>query len=154
MAKVKVWNDNVHPHRERFRGDWIEIPAKSYIEMEWEDGVQFRGQFTGIAPIIPETGNPDPTRFKMIRVEAPSEPIFKDAPLVNHATGEVAATMGELRTILREFRDANPDRIVPDTGEGKTDQVASMQAQIDDLKALILSQNVEKRPVGRPKKEA
>lgn len=152
MPLVKVWNDNVHPHTEKYKGDMITIPAGGFVEMEWEEGIQFKGQFTGLAPIVPETGQPDARKFKMIRVDAPATPIFKDAPLVNHATGELAASQAELNAIVKAFRAANPERAVADDGSGKTDQIAAMQAQIDELKALIVAQ--APRPVGRPKKEA
>ncbi len=101
MAKVKVWNDNVHPHREKYQDEWIEIPSGGFIEMDWEDGIQFRGQFTGIKLLGDDT--PDPRGFKMIRVEAPKEPIFKEMPLVCHANGQQAVTQADLAGLLEKF---------------------------------------------------
>ena len=67
MAKVRVWNDNVYPYKETFKGDPLVIGSKSYIEMEEEDAVQFRGTF---APMVRDAdGNDMPQGFKMIRIE-------------------------------------------------------------------------------------
>lgn len=111
MAKVKVWNDNVHPHREKYQDEWIDIPAGGYIELDWEDAIQFKGQFTGIKLLGDDT--PDPRGFKMIRVEKPSEPVFKENPLVCHANGERAVTQEDLARLLDKFSHmrapANPD---------------------------------------------
>tara|TARA_R110000868_G_scaffold9394_2_gene46908 strand:- start:63 stop:509 length:447 start_codon:yes stop_codon:yes gene_type:complete len=101
MPKVKVWNDNVHPHTETFKGDVIHIPAKTCIEMEWEEAIEFKGQFTGMKRRGDDS--PDPTGFKMIRVEKPSEPIFKEPPLVNHANGQVVLTKAELMESLAQY---------------------------------------------------
>lgn len=68
MAKVRVWNDNVHPYRETFKGEKVEIAAKSWILMEQDEAIMFRGTF---APIKTDgDGNPIAEGFKMIRVEA------------------------------------------------------------------------------------
>lgn len=67
--KVKVWNDNTYPHKETFRGETIEIGAGQFIEMEYMDAVQFKGQ---MSPIIRDAdGAPTKKSFKMIRIEEP-----------------------------------------------------------------------------------
>ena len=65
--QVKVWNDNIHPYSEDFRGQIIKIPAKSFILMDEGDAHLFRGSF---APIqVDGDGNPVAEGFKMIRIE-------------------------------------------------------------------------------------
>lgn len=67
--KVKVWNDNVHPYSEDFRGKKISIPAKGFIEMEYDEANLFRGTFS---PVIRDAdGNDMAEGYKMIRVEDP-----------------------------------------------------------------------------------
>lgn len=64
---MKVWNDNVHPYKETFKDEKIEIPAKSYILMEEDDAYQFKGTFS--APVLNVDGVHLPEGFKMIRLE-------------------------------------------------------------------------------------
>jgi hypothetical protein len=98
MAMVKVFNDNIYPHVEKFKGKEIHIASKDYIEMDYDDAKQFQGQYK--APVISGQGH-DPRGFKMIRVENP--PQAKANPLVNHANGSVAANEEELKASLKEY---------------------------------------------------
>lgn len=76
MAMVKVWNDNVHPFKQRFRDKHIEIGPKQCIEMEREEAHLFKYEFS---PIERDANNqPMPTSFKMIRIED-HESLFTDA---------------------------------------------------------------------------
>lgn len=45
MAMVRVYNDNVIDHVEKFKGTLIKIPSKGFIEMDSEEAVLFKGQF-------------------------------------------------------------------------------------------------------------
>ncbi len=141
MPKVKVWNDNKHPHTEVFKGDKIYIGPGEAIEMEWEEAIEFKGQFTGMK--IRADGTHDPAGFKMIRVERPAEPIFKDPPLVNHANGQVALTRDELEESLARF--AHMRAPVDRDAEPKSPGVADLLARIAALEAA----QEEKR--GKPK---
>lgn len=145
MAKVKVWNDNVYPHTEMFKGDTVHIPPKECIEMDWEEAIEFKGQFTGVKRL----GNdqPDPAGYKMIRVEHPSEPIFKDPPLVNHASGQKFVTKKELMESLAEYDHLrvahDPDAETPVTPTAKdditTNAIAALKDQVEELRALLSS---------------
>jgi hypothetical protein len=69
MAKWRVYNR--HPegltHKEKFRGETIEIPANGYVVMDYEDAVQFRSQYF---PMMKNAqGAPDPRGFKVIALE-------------------------------------------------------------------------------------
>lgn len=66
MAKAKVYNDNVYPYKEKFKGDEIMIPAKGFIEMEEFDAYEFKGSFN--SPVLGVDGDHKPEGFKMIRV--------------------------------------------------------------------------------------
>jgi hypothetical protein len=64
---VRVYNDNKYEHREKFRGDIIVIPPGEYVEMNREDAVLFKSQFT---PVIRNKGGADdPAGFKMLRID-------------------------------------------------------------------------------------
>lgn len=67
---VKVWNDNSHPYSEDFRGKKINIPPKTFIEMEDDVAQLFKGSF-GNGPRKDVHGQFDPRSFKMIRIEVP-----------------------------------------------------------------------------------
>jgi hypothetical protein len=67
MPNVRVWNDNIYPYKEVFKGDKIYIEPKQYIEMNEEDAKAFRGTF---APMVFDAdGNDTPQGYKMIRIE-------------------------------------------------------------------------------------
>lgn len=105
MAMVRVWNDNVYEHTERFRGAMVTIPAGKFIEMPAEDAVLFKSQFTPI--IRGKSGVDDPRGFKKIRIEYNPQPIVEDVvakheqSLTCQACGFVAKTDKDLKSHIR-----------------------------------------------------
>jgi hypothetical protein len=151
---VKVWNDGIYPHKEMFKGEEINIAPGSYVEMDYIEAVEFKGQFT--SPKTDASGKPDPRFFKKIRVEQPTEPIFKDHNVL-HATGQKADSMAELMQMAKAFAQANPDRVAVEPDLDKQDRVTISKAELEQLSARLAaleSEKVGKRPPGRPKKEA
>jgi len=74
MGMVKVVNANQYEHRENFKGDMITIPAGGFVEMDREDAVLFKSQFT-----VPKFGKDKlqtPESYKMLRLI----PIESDVP--------------------------------------------------------------------------
>lgn len=69
--QVKVWNDNVHPYKEKFREQDIHIPPKQFIMMDKDEAHIFLGTFAGI--LRDADGNPIPEGYKMLRIEKVSE---------------------------------------------------------------------------------
>lgn len=67
MAMVRVWNDNVIDHEEKFKGMQIKIKSKGFIEMDSEEAVLFRGQF--FPPKFDKGGIQTIESMKRIRVE-------------------------------------------------------------------------------------
>lgn len=65
--KAKVWNDNIYPYSEMFRGDKITIAPGQFIEMDYMDAVQFRGTMNSIS--YDADGAPRPESYKKIRIE-------------------------------------------------------------------------------------
>jgi hypothetical protein len=63
---TRIYNDNVHDHREKFRGDWVEIKAGGFIEMQRDDAVLFKGNF--FPPKYEANGLQDPKSFKKLRL--------------------------------------------------------------------------------------
>lgn len=154
-ALVKVWNDNDYPHKERFKGQVIEIPAHSFVEMDYFDAVDFKGQFTGVAPTGPD-GGPDKRFFKMIRVERPSAMPFQEPGLVCHADGRKASSDAELRSLLelhkdKLVKDEDAERAMKQAQASSDAKIAAMEREIAELKALVRAQ-AEKRGPGRPPK--
>lgn len=69
MSKWRVYNR--HPsgltHIEKFKGNVVEIPAGGYVLMDYEEAVQFKGQYF---PMLKDAqGAPDPKGFKVIHLE-------------------------------------------------------------------------------------
>jgi uncharacterized C2H2 Zn-finger protein len=63
---VEVHNLNTHPYREHFRDGIISIPAKGFIEMEWEEAVMFKGTMNQVER--DGDGNVLPTSYKMLKI--------------------------------------------------------------------------------------
>lgn len=49
QCKVQVWNDQNFTWKETFKGDPLEIPAGKFIEMNFYEAVEFRGQMIPLA---------------------------------------------------------------------------------------------------------
>lgn len=67
MGLVKVWNDNELDFVGKYKDQEIKIPAKSYIEMEYDEAHSFKSsphpmQFDGMGQQLRSS-------YKMIRVE-------------------------------------------------------------------------------------
>ena len=149
MPMCKVWNDNIHPYDEKFKGRDVVIEPKSFIEMDLDEAHQFLGTM-GKAPKKKGDGTPDERCFKMLRIEA--ETLYPEAPvnpLVIHAEGTTAANQAEFNARLKQFEHMlakSDDKI----GE---DKAAALQSEVDELKeqvAALLAEKSSKR--GRPRK--
>lgn len=94
VAKARVWNDWNKEYVEEFRGDVLRIPAKKFIIMDWQDAVQFRGQFT---PIVRDGLGTD-LKPKMIRLEKidAGAPDYPSENFVCQMDGAQFSTQAEL----------------------------------------------------------
>lgn len=102
MNLVKVWNDNVHVFKQKFRGDMVEIPPKSFIEMDWADAHSFKSK--GSPMEFDGMGQPKAESFKMIRVEG--QPDFQDKVMAfkSHIDGSLHLTAEALEDHDRQFK--------------------------------------------------
>ncbi len=148
MARVKVWNDNEYPHTEMFKGDKIHIEPHAFIEMDYEEANEFKGQFTGIRRLGDE--RPDPRYFKKIRIEGKPPPP-PDAGLICMADGSQAATKEDLAKLLEKFSGI---RVAPERTETASDTETLLKAAMARIEALE-AKEAHKKKLGRPfKKEA
>ena len=137
--KVKVWNDNKYPHSESFKGQVIAIEPGGFVEMDFEDAVDFKGQFT--APRLDGNDAPDPRYFKMIRHDWPNAPVVKADPLVCHADGTQAGSAAELAAKLLQFSHLT---VKDEAAEkAKVDELDALKAQVARLAALVEGQNAK-----------
>lgn len=150
MTRAQVWNDNVHPHTERFKDREISIPAKSFIEMDYDDAIEFKCQFTPIK--TDGEKNPLPEGFKMIRV-VPMAAVQAPAPLVCHATGKVASSPEELAKMEAEHLGQ-----LDEGSKKELEASAALRRENEELKRkladLTAAKASDKRGPGRPRKEA
>jgi hypothetical protein len=108
--KWRVWNK--HPegltHTEKFREETVSIPAGSYILMEYEDAVQFRGQFF---PMLRDAqGAPDPKGFKCIQLEKhpeESEETIMPVEFICHNDGAKFPTQALLDSYVKQNYSEN-----------------------------------------------
>ena len=95
--KAKVWNDNIYPYTEKFKGDEIYIPAGKFVEMDYDEAIMFKGTFS---PIVRDADNqPTQQSWKKIRVEAmgnPVDAVIKEDPNKCQACGKVLSNQAEL----------------------------------------------------------
>ena len=149
MGLVKVWNNNVHPFTQDFKSQKISIPPQAYIEMDYEEAVEFKGKFS---PIITDgDGNPLPESYKMIKVERPAQTAAVPG-LMNHATGKQAATAEELRAVLAEFSHLQvKDDDLENSGPSKLDALQTenleLRARLDAIESRFAAQDSPKKVV-------
>jgi len=92
ISKWKVINihRNGLTHREKFNDEMIEIKAGEHVLMDYEDAVQFKGQYFPM--IINAQGVQDPISYKMIKIEAEhpdmESSVDKEKIYVCHADGK------------------------------------------------------------------
>ena len=152
MAQVKVWNDNVYDFKQEVKGVQIEIPANGFIEMDYEEAIDFKGMYSPLPPA--DFSGDHALYYKMIRVEQPAAPVFRDEGLTNHLTGARAASPDDLAATLAAVRhlvvtDSTAERALPSA------EIADLRRQVAELSVLIQELTpVEKRGPGRPRKEA
>lgn len=147
MALAQVWNDNVHPHTETFKEKVFSIPPRSFIEMDYDEAVEFKCQFTPIK--TDGEKNPLPESFKMIRVVAITKPEPTRLPLMCHATGKMASSVEELAKMNAEHYGT-----LDEDSRKSLDEAAAVKAENAELKARLAALETEKRGPGRPRKEA
>lgn len=109
MAKYRVWNKHAKgfTHKEKFRDDWVEIKAGQYILMDYEDAVQFKGQYF---PMKRDAmGQEDPMTWKMIFIEPDGDvttPVITKK-FVSHIDGKEFESQAMLDAYLKaNFADS------------------------------------------------
>ena len=153
MPTVKVWNENKYEHVEMFKGKEIRLAPgiENAIEMDYIEACEFQGQFT--PPAHKDDPRPE-RRFKMIRVETPKEPVIMDDNVV-HATGQKAASVAEVLSLVKEFAALNPERQAVDPkAVGENAEVAALKKQVAELTALVKNQLQPERKKPGPKPKA
>lgn len=148
--RARVWNRNDWPHTEKFKEEMITIPPGGFVEMDYEDAIQFKGQFT----VLRTDGekNPLPQFRKIIKVEKILDGSEgKPVPLICHATGKVAESAEELAKMNAEHVGI----LDPDSAKELEEQ-AKLRAENEELKARLaaLEAGADKRGPGRPRKQA
>lgn len=134
MAKWRVWNKhpNGFTHKEKFKEQLIEIKAGEYVLMDYEDAVQFRGQYF---PMKKDAqGAPDPAGFKVIHLERHGEEAVKPTEFVCHFDG-------------KKF----PTQILLD--QHLTENYSDRTFKDDALEEEIKKEEKAKRSPGRPRAE-
>lgn len=90
-------------HREKFKDDFLEIKAGEYILMDYEDAVQFKGQYFPMK--MDAMGQQDPKSFKMIKIE-PDGPVAVSnvvTKYVCHLDGKEFPTRAALDAYMKQF---------------------------------------------------
>lgn len=130
MSMVKVWNDNIYPHVEKFKGKMVEIPSKEFVEMDYDDAKQFQGQFK--PPILNGQGH-DPRGYKMIRVERPAKD--KADPLMNHANGIVAGSEEEFKESVKQYAHMaiQEEKVAENKLRKANEEHAAVMSEVKDL---------------------
>lgn len=130
---------NMHPngftHKEIFRGDLITIKANDFVEMDYEDAVQFKGQYFPMKSTA--DGQQDPISYKCIEIK-PSEKVALVESVtrwVCHLDGKEFSTKQELETYTKS-------------------KYADVETLKDDSLDAELEKEVIQKKRGRPAKEA
>jgi hypothetical protein len=119
--RAKVWNDNIYPYSEKFKGDLIKIEPNSFIEMDYDEAIMFKGTFSSI--VRDADGHPKQESWKKIRVEPignPVDAVIKTDPNKCLACGKVLGSQAELAKHIFDEHPAMLDQ------ESKDDAIANL----------------------------
>ena len=90
---VKLWNDNKFSFEQEFKGEKIRIEAGGYVEMDYDDAVQFKSMYS--PPQYDGGGNQLPESYKMIRVDGHAPHVLQESHVCT-CCGDKFATAAEL----------------------------------------------------------
>lgn len=152
--KAKVTNHGSHVHEEKFKGKTVTFkPGETQIWPDWSEAVQFRGQF------IPVVKNDTGKYINEKRISIEKIPDH-DAPgtveYINPLNGKRFANAEELaHDITVESKKGYATQIKDAEGGAKsTGELASLKAELAELKAMLLTQSKPKTARrGRSQKE-
>lgn len=96
---AQVWNDNTIDFKQKFKDDWVEIPAQGFIEMPYAEAVSFKSypfpmKFDGMGQQLKES-------FKMIRIEGKPDGDNMVAAFKCHADGTLHASKDALNAYVQ-----------------------------------------------------
>jgi hypothetical protein len=152
--KIKVWNDNVYDHEERFKGKQVKIPAGEAIELDFEEAMELVSQFSAMPP---EDYQGDVRRFhKKLRVDQPKHAVISSVQFIDPVTGKRYDSAAQLAAALQAHAHlAVKDEQAEEAAKSasRVDALAAKEAEIEALKAQLAALE-EKRGPGRPKKVA
>ncbi len=97
---AKVWNDNELPFTQVFKGDKISVPAKGYIEMEYDEAVSFKSYPSPMA--FDGMGQQTKASYKMLRVEGKPQADNQVMAFKCHADGSLHASKDALNAYVQE----------------------------------------------------
>lgn len=101
MALVKVWNDNDVDFTQLYKDNRITIPAKGFIEMEWDEAISFKSYPHAMA--FDGMGQQLKSSFKMIRVEGKPTQADQVVMFRCHKDGSLHASKEALTKYESEF---------------------------------------------------
>lgn len=108
---VMVYNDNIYPLTENFKGDRIHIEPNQFVEMDFYDAHEFKGQYKPIQ--VDGAGNKKPESFKKVRIVMPKDfniqkamNISPDSSLKCNACGKVFKNVVELNKHVSDFHSS------------------------------------------------
>ena len=152
--KVKLWNDNVHDFKQKYRDDLIFIPAKSFIEMEEDDAHNFVCQYS--PPVVDASGTQKPESYKMLKIERDgSENKLKLDPFTCQACNYKAVNKKDLTThVEARIGDGKHMKVENDsaTNMSADEMIDSLSPEaLEKLTSILAAKLAPKR--GRPAKE-
>lgn len=101
MNVAKVWNDNELPFSQKWKDENVFIPAKSFIEMEYDDAIAFKSY---PYPMMKDgMGQQTKESYKMIRVEGSYNGNQSITAFRSHVDGSIHLTKEALAAHDAEF---------------------------------------------------
>lgn len=113
-------------HKEKFKDELIEIPYGKYVLMDYEDAVQFRGQYFPMK--MDAQGVQDPTTYKMIKIEADSasSEVTSVKKFISPMDGKEFHSQHELDAYI-EAKYGDIERVKDESLDAEIEKQAEMQ---------------------------
>lgn len=111
MNTIKLWNDNEYPFTQKFKGEDISIPPKSFIEMDFQEAKSFMGKYYPMAKN--GMGQQDERSYKKLRIEGTPRFDAKVTAFKCHVDGSLHPSQDALEAYERQFNhiSAEPEAV-------------------------------------------
>ena len=150
-CRARVWNKGSKVYTTKFKGDIVTIAPGAFVEMDWYDAVDFRGQYI---PVIKNDSGQYLTEQKLVLEKVPGSETTTSGGYMNPLTGKSFATIDELQADMNMHKHKFL-QVTDEKAASKTDALEKKIEALESALSEFLAKTAKpKGRGGRPRKVA